>query len=524
VGRVCKFALIFAVFIASFPNSAKAEPDNIDVALLKNIPIFVQKLKDRNIRNFGVLPFRFKDDSGVSLTAGALIQTNLAARSERVFAYVRDIDDPINVVFGMLTQARKIDPVAAFDTPQSRQKLLAVKYNFPVEEMPPVELDGFVTGLIEVTKDWKQSTIYFESCDKKTGELSELGSFTIPTDRKMLTLLGHAYSLSASGWDARSLGVQTRSVFAMIEQDQRALTDTERSADSTTTSSRVGEPISGNPWTKLPVTLVIKYDGKPQTFLKDVYRSSYNFSIADPKPKQRVTFELKNNLTEKVAVVLSVNGKSLIYQEFADDPDGCNKFVLEAGKSYSIPGIYLPGLKTYQPLIGAEEQATAEIARRYPTEALGVICLTIYRLAPELDPNAISHRLPSTSAEKIQDEKPRNGVINATTGNNKVDSAAVANSKYRDVENELWDLVFDRGGANRTTATGSFHPNVKTNAAKTWDELSTNIGENMIQSSASRGLITPGESTQQQNLNSTKLGPVNRTDSVIIRYLSVPRN
>lgn len=516
-----KTALFLAVLMATFPAVARGEPDNIDVALLKHVPIFVQKLKDNDIRNFGVLPFRFKDASGISHSTGALIQTNLAARSERVFAYVRDIDDPINVVFGMLAQARKLEPQAAYDSPEARQRLLTLKYRYPVEEMPPTELDGFVTGLIEITEDWKKSTITFEYCDKRTGSLNALGSFTIPTDRKMLTLLGHAYSLSASGVEVKSLGVQTRSVFAMMEQDRKGIANVENNTESSLALARVGEPITGNPWAKFPVTLTIKYDGKPQTFLKDAYQSSYNFSIADPKPKQRVTFELKNNLSEKIAAVLSVNGRNLIYQELADDPDSCNKFVLEPGKAYSIPGIYLPGLKAFQPLVGSEDKVTSEIARQYPTEAVGIICLTIYRAAPELDPNSISHQLPALGQEKKSNEKLSGGVVNATAGNSKVNTSE-GKAKYRDPENELWDLLFDRGG-NQNTATGSFHPTAKTNAGKTWEDLSLSIGENVVQSSASRGLITPGESPQQQNFNSTKLGPVNRTDTAIIRYLSVPR-
>lgn len=510
------------LLLMTSPCLVLAEPDNIDVALFKNVPLLVQKLREKELRKVGVLPFRFKDNQGMDQTAGALIQSNLAARTEQVIAYIRDVDDPVDTVFNMLSQARSQDPNAAFQTDDERRRLLSLTYKFPVEEISPSTLDGYVTGVIEVSEDWKKSNLYFEYYDLKTGKLETMGPFTFPTDRKMLMQFGRAYSLSAAGWNPKTMGVQTRSVFAIIDQDEQSIGL--QSEQESTKSEPVKTTVLDKPWAKFPVTLTIKYDGQPQSFLRDVYASPYNLSIADPAPKQRVTFELRNNLAERVAVVLAVNGVNLIYQENANDPDSCNKFVLEPQGAYTVPGIYLEGLKSYQPLIGLDNSSTTQIARDYPANAVGVISFSIYREVPEIDPGGVTH---------LTSQEPNAGAQNTSAGNLKLDSEKQTNSKpsldfLPNDENENWHNRFQasliRAGGTQTAASGSFHPTLKSTTAKTWRELSKAIGQNAMQANGSRGLIVPANEIRQQKFNTVKLGAVSQTDVAIIRYLSVVRS
>lgn len=523
------FALLFlALSLINLPDNLRAEPDNIDVALFKNVPILVQKLRELELRNVGVLPFQFRDNAGVPHSTGALIQTNLAARTEQVIAYIRDVDDPVNVVFDMLAQARALDAAAAYDTPEARQKLLALEYKFPVDEMQPSKLDGFVTGVIEVSKDWKQSSLLFQFYDAKTGQLSELGPFSFPTDRKMLMQYGRAYSLSAAGWDPRTKGVQTRSIFALIEQDEKDVASEENQKVAEMYINRVGQPVDANPWAQFPVTLTIKYDGQPQELSKDSYFSSFNFSIEDPKPNQRVTFELKNTANEKIAVVLAVNGKNLIYEENANDPDSCNKFVLEPGATYSVPGIYLPGLKSYQPLVGAADQQTSELATRFPSEAVGIISLSVYREVPTYDPGGVTHFLSQKDSGKLSNEAVNmNANIPEATKTNKPETKGKSSLEFLSDDSETWHNSYDpslfRSGSKRTSAKGSFHPTSTTKTAKRWSELSKGIGRNALVTSASRGLIVPSEQKAEQQLGTASLGAVSQTDVAIIRYLDVAR-
>lgn len=520
------FVLFASVIILATSKSVVAEPDNIDVILFKKLPYVVQKLKDREIRNFGVLPFRFQDNAGIDHTTGNLIQFNLAARTERVIAYIRDIDDPVNVVFGMLPQARLQNPNASYHTEDARRDLLALKYKFPVDEMPATLLDGYLTGSIEVSKDWKQSTLRFELYDPKKQASEELDSITFPTDRKMLMQFGRAYSLSATGWNSSQQGVQTRGIFSLIEHDENNPT-TEPTPQAAEKTLVAGTPIQGNPWEKFPVTMIIKYDGKSQPLLTDAISSPYNFTVADPKPNQRVTFELTNHLQERIAVVLSVNGKNLIYEENANDPDGCNKFVLEPQASYSIPGLYLPGLKSIRPLLGQQERDTSTIAKQYPPDAVGIITLSVYRSVPLNDPGGISHLRTQPALDKKNDnaQKVDNAANALASDATSPNNANTTLEFLPDDENEFWYNRFQpslvRSGGKQPMARGSFHPPSTSVAAKTWNELSKEIGKNAMLANNTRGLIAPGGVAQQQKLDSTKLGPVSQTDVAVIRYLSV---
>jgi|GEM_PF-2778072 len=522
--------LFLALSLVCSQDMLRAEPDNIDVALFQNVPILVQKLRELELRNVGVLPFQFRDNAGVPRSTGALIQTNLAARTEQVIAYIRDVDDPVNVVFGMLAQARALDASAAYNSPEACQKLLALEYKFPVDEMQPSKLDGFVTGVIEVSKDWKQSSLLFQCYDAKTGQMTELGPFSFPTDRKMLMQYGRAYSLTAAGWDARTKGVQSRNIFALIGQDEKNVQSEENEKVAEMYTSRVGQPVDGNPWAQFPVTLTIKYDGQPQELSKDSYFSSFNFSIADPKPNQRVTFELKNTANEKIAVVLAVNGKNLIYEENANDPDSCNKFVLEPGATYSVPGIYLSGLKSYQPLVGAADQQTSELAARFPAEAVGIISLSVYREVPTYDPGGVTHFLSQNNSGKLSNEAVNmNAKIPEATKNksDKPETKGKSKLEFLSDDSETWHNSFDtnlvRSGSKQTSAKGSFHPTSTTKTAKNWSDLSKGIGRNALIASASRGLIVPSRQETQQQLGTASLGAVSQTDVAIIRYLDVAR-
>lgn len=519
------FHLLFLLIATAIPSSLRAEPDNIDVILFKTVPRLVQQLRERDIRNVGVLPFQFRDNVGVAHSTGALIQSNLAARTEQVIAYIRDVDDPVNVVFNMLSQARALDATAAYDTKDACEKLLALTYNYPVDEMSASKLDGFVTGIIEVSKDWKQSSLVFKFYNRKTGDFGELGPFTFPTDRKMLMQFGRAYSLTANGWDARLKGVQTRSIFSLIERDEKELESIDRQKAAEIYVNRVGESVDGNPWKNFPVTLTVKYDNQPQTLSMDTYLNPFNFSIPDPKPNQRVSFELKNNLNEKLAVVLAINGKSLIYQENANDPDACNKFALDPAATYSVPGVYVRGLNSYQPLLSTDDQQTSDLAKRYPSETVGIISLSVYREVPSYDPGGVSHFVSQGATTANTSEASTKTV--AEIPNTEKGTTKKSKLEFLSDDNETWYNSFRpsllRSGSSKGAAKGSFHPSPASSKAKSWSELSKGIGRNALVQTSTRGLIVPTSSETKQKLGSTTMGTVSQSDVAIIRYLTIPR-
>ncbi len=527
--------MIVLLYSTLLGSNSFAGADNIDVALSETVPLLMQKLKEKNIKTVGVLPFRLKQDGKGDQFSGSMIQTNLALRLEQALVVYRSERAPIDVIFGMLTQARKAIPDAQWLTEAGRKDLFQLSYELPIGDSK-LTPDAFVTGVVEVSADWRDTKIFFEYClASEPSKLNKSGPYSLKTDRKMLVSMGKGYSVSSKVVASR--GVDSALVMEGVQQDVDFQIQEDQKSGVSTPEQRVGKPVSTNPFQSAPVTLTVKYDGQPQSFMRDNLPGSSNLTINDPKGGQRVTFELKNNTANRVAVVLSINGRSMLYDEYAANPDDLSKFVLEAGKTYSVAGVYQKDHKGVQPVVGLSDSQTSDVARQIPTEALGMIHMYVYQPASNVSGTTDVKNTGATgSGGQGSDNKTvGNGTSNQTT--NSGTSGSLTNStkqqstaqspSFERSEIEQWKSGFnfalarDAGGKS-VKATGSFSPTETTVKAKSWEELADGIAKNLVSgTNTSKGLMLGQGGVQNQEIATSKIGEIQQTEAVVIRYLSV---
>jgi len=533
-----RISLLILLFYSSVLSSTGfAGADNIDVALSETVPLLMQKLKEKNVKTVGVLPFRLKQEGKGEQFSGSIIQTNLALRLEQALVVYRSERAPINVIFGMLTQARKVLPEAQWLTEAGRKELLQLSYELPIGDAK-LSPDAFVTGVIEVTADWRDTKIFFEYClASEPAKLTKSGPYALKTDRKMLVSMGKGYSVSSKALASR--GVDSAMVMEGVQQDVDFQIQEDQKSGVSTPEQRVGKPVSVSPFQSAAVTLTVKYDGQSQSFMKDNLPGSTNLTINDPKGGQRVTFELKNNTSNRVAVVLSINGRSLLYDEYAANPDDLSKFVLDAGKTYAVAGVYQKDHKGVQPVVGLSDSQTTDVAKRIPTEALGMIHMYVYQAAA----SSVSGASGSTnSAGPVGGQGSTSSVLNGA-GNQGTNSGTNGNlgsasnqqttaqsPSFERSEIEQWKSGFNfalarDAGGEPVRANGSFSPSgTSEGKAKSWNDLADSIAKTVVNgSSASRGLMLGQGGIQNQDIQTSQIGKIQQTEAFVIRYLSVAK-
>ena len=523
-----KTTLMIVLFSSTlFCCSAMAGSDNIDVALTETVPLLMQKLKEQGIKTVGVLPFRLKQEGKGDQFSGSIIQTNLALRLEQALVVYRDRDQPVDVIFGMLTQARKVKPDAQYMNAEGRKELFNISYALPIGDQK-ANPDAFVTGVVQVSPDWRETKIFFEYClAKDPSKLIGSGPYALKTDRKMLVSMGKGFSVSSKSLASR--GVDSAMVMEGVQQDVEFQIQEDQKTGITTPEQRVGKPVSASPFQNAPVTLTVKYDDQVQSFMKDDLPGATNLTINDPKGGQRVTFELKNNTAKKVAVVLSINGRSLLYDEYAANPDDLSKFVLDAGKTYSVPGVYQRDHKGVQPVIGLSDSQSTEIAKKIPTEALGMIHMYVFQ------PGGGTVGGGTVGGGTVGGGTVGGGTVGGgtvgggTVGGGTVGGGNVSSVNIERSEIEQWksgfsfSLARDAGG-NPVRASGSFSPSESSVKAKSWDDLADGIAKNLITgTSSSRGLMLGQGGVQNQEIQTSQIGAIQATDAYVIRYLSIAK-
>ena len=532
---------LLAAFVTSVLLSPKASSgsDNIDVALTETVPLLMLKLLDKDVKCVGVLPFRLKQQGKPDQFSGSIIQTNVALRVEQAMTVYRNPEKPIDVIFGLLSQARKAVPNAQYINAAGRKELFQLSYDLPVGNAQ-AKPEALVTGVIEVSADWRDSRIFFEYClAADPANIFKSGPYALKTDRIMLVSMGRGFSVPAKALASR--GVDSELVLEGVQQDVDFQLQEDRKLGIQSPAERVGKPTPVNPFQNAPVTLSIKYDGKAQAFMKDNITGSTNLTVNDPQAGQRVTFELRNNLASQVAVVLAINGRSLLFDEYAANPDDLSKFVLEAGKTYAVDGVYQQDLKGVQPVLGLSDTQSSDMAKKIPSEALGMIHMYIYqpaKLVASGSSQASSRKdndLASGTQKSIDATSPGGGKSASNSGASGKQSGAGSQQTsspsptFQRSEIEQWQSGFDfslarDAGSKPVRANGTFSPKSTGFKAQSWDDLADGIAKNLIDSSSSsRGLMLGQGSVQQQEIPKSQIGLIQPTDAYVIRYLSVAK-
>src|SRR5205807_10292709 len=132
--------------------------DNIDNELRSKALLIMKDLEAHEYKNVGVLKFQVKKgNTHPTLTAGKLNYL-MATRLENALVMVDKADAPIGLTRGASAVAASKDKTATFLSPEGRQKLFTHQYPLAWGAQD-VEVDAFLTGLVEIAPDMKTTTI-----------------------------------------------------------------------------------------------------------------------------------------------------------------------------------------------------------------------------------------------------------------------------------------------------------------------------------------------------------------------------
>jgi hypothetical protein len=314
--------LLTAAVLALGPSFARA--DNLDKELVKKAPEILAHLQKQGYKNIGVLKFMVKKGkSDLSFNSGA-INHNLATRLENALILAVDPEKPIGIIRDATTAAAVADPKHTHLTPEGRTALFKVSYPLAWGNQK-VTADAFLSGIVVLSPDMKETTVQFVVFDRKSAKLEDLKSanFKVGTDRSILADSGQSFVLSKRSMTKRD-GFDEEAVANSASLDPVSPTPT---------------PTPGSSIFDTYLKLEVKYDGQAQSITPDSASGGEFKMSPDPKEGQKVEFVLNNISGQRLGVLLKINGKSAFGGQ-EDEDDRCALWILETGASATLRGFY----------------------------------------------------------------------------------------------------------------------------------------------------------------------------------------
>ncbi|MBL8798097.1 MAG: hypothetical protein JNM56_29640, partial [Planctomycetia bacterium] len=247
--------LLAAAAAALSPSWARA--DNLDKELVKKAPEILKQLQQQGYKNVGVLKFMAKKGKGdLSFNSGA-INHNLASRLENALVLAVDPEKPVGIIRDATAVAAAADAKHTHLTAEGRTSLF--KHSYPLAwGSQKVAADAFVTGIVTLSPNMKETTVQFVVFDRKSTKLEDLKgtAIKVATDRSILADSGQSFVLSK---------------LAMRSMTKREAFDEESAANSATwdDTTTTPTPTPGSTIFDTYVKLEVKYDGQAQTMTPD---------------------------------------------------------------------------------------------------------------------------------------------------------------------------------------------------------------------------------------------------------------
>lgn len=393
--RFAALALTLAAALAA-PRAARA--DQIDRVMVEDAGAIAKAVQGLKAKNVAVLKFQVKvGDAAASFRVGTE-GAEMVHRLENLLVLSLDPRSPEYTVLSRAGDAAAALARAAktpidWTTADGRKKLFELKLPVSWDEKDVRSPDAFVTGTVVVSKNLQEVKIElaaFAKTDPAT--LKKLGTLAgatanrgIWTDRAMLASLGQTYSTSR---DLKATG-KARDFFAA---DEAAAADAV-SREAVAAAPAV-DPATGLATVAGPVSLKVKLDGEAVAIQADERRGEYKVAAkAAGAAGQKVTFTLVNNHTEKLAVLLCLNGRNLIALD-GESLDALDKprsrfrmFVLDPKVVYEIKGFLKDEKGTIGEVVVAPDDESAALYDQMSPETRGKIQMFVYGPAPLRTPD-----------------------------------------------------------------------------------------------------------------------------------------
>src|SRR5262245_39912098 len=263
--------------VAGVSGSARA--DRLDKGLNDRMPDIVEQLK-KKYSNVGVLRFRVQDGTSKP-TFTAPLSGRLAERVETLLILNGGPkeSEALGVIHNAGAEAQKRGVKAWYSNEADRKKLFASKYPLAWGTRK-VEPNAFLTGKVVVSADGKKTTVTLESFDRDNpARLTNLGTFTVNTDRSVLRDLGHSFVLSR-GAKTQLKNLALKRATTADDEDNLLIEEVKKQSDKPQTPQpekpQTTQP--GKPQTTQPggsqvkpenvagIKLELLVDGKPVSF------------------------------------------------------------------------------------------------------------------------------------------------------------------------------------------------------------------------------------------------------------------
>jgi len=407
------------VFVTLVTSTGSVKADQIDRVMVQDASAITKAVSSLKARNVAVLPFQVKfGDAPASFQAGSM-GIEMLNRMENLLVLglsskVPELDRFENTEptaeFNLLAKAdqtavslaRELKTPIDWTTVDGRKKLLGMKLPVIWNEKEIYTPDAFVTGIVWVSKDYREVKIELKAFTKAE-QIKALGTLGerengqprgIRTDRSILASLGLTFSTN------RKLK-PTGKARDFIAGDEGAIEDAAKRADLATPATEVG-----------PVKLEILLDGTLANLEPDQDRpGSFKIAakLANSLAKRQLSFMIENTGTETLAVLLCVDGKNTVAldNETLDSPDKSRSkfrmFVLSPKIKYTIPGFLMNETGAIEPIVlraGSEAESFANSLNHR-----GKIQMFVYGKAPLPIPNAngAEAKLADQLEERIDD-------------------------------------------------------------------------------------------------------------------------
>ncbi len=303
--------------------------DEIDTQLYKQAGKVMDELARHGYKNVGVLKFQVKKPPAEkpSLMVGRL-NIGMATRLENALILNVDEKNPIGVTRSASQVAAQKNSQATYLTETGRKNLFAAHYPLAWSNKD-VAVDAFVTGLVEVSRNMKKTTVIIQSFDRKhAAQLRELSRFSVDTDRGVLCDINQNFVITKRALKA----LAQDGVLSANELDNEA-----------TNPDNLGKGALARVREYLDFTILV--DGAPVVLGPDD-------RMPTPAVQQRVIFKVRNAKPHTLGLLLRINGMNTLHNEREEKNDlrEYSWWILEPGKDYEIRGFY-PSRDRLQPIV-----------------------------------------------------------------------------------------------------------------------------------------------------------------------------
>lgn len=322
--------------------------DTLDDGFLKGGTAFkiMKHLREQGYKNVGVLRFEVKKGKAApSMNVGKL-NGLMTLRLENALILQNEIEKPIGITRGASSVAAARDKRATYQTAQGRKDLFKNRYPLAWGSNQ-VQVDAFLTGLVDISPDFRKTKVTVRIFDTKNTDLRDLVSFEVKTDRNVLRDMGHTFVITKRAMNIKSRdGVITDDELdgeaiqdiiddggADVGKEDRPKEDLPKDDPGGMGMDPVNPPEGGKnvQAVKEYLDFEILVDGNPAVVKDGV--------IDTPLPDQKITVKLRAKT--KLGLLLKVNGvNTLNMEKDLRDRMESSWWILEPDQEYTVSGFY----------------------------------------------------------------------------------------------------------------------------------------------------------------------------------------